>query len=69
LFLFIIAEIHFHVRRFPIESIPNDVEAQEKWLLDRWVEKDNLCAEFMRTGSFPKPIDEPFKHLPLQYKL
>ena len=57
------AKVHFYVRRYPIDSIPIEDSQVEKWLLERWVEKDKLCEIFHQTGSFPNKIDEPFRHI------
>jgi Acyltransferase C-terminus len=46
-------EIHVHLRRFLISDIPTAEEANAAWLRDRWTEKDELLAEFYRTGAFP----------------
>lgn len=34
-------------------QIPKDEEGLTKWLFDRWSEKEQLLAEFYRTGAFP----------------
>ena len=41
-------------RRFKIASIPlHDPVAFEKWLRNRWIEKDKLIDMYLRTGRFP----------------
>ena len=45
--------IHLHVRRFPVEEMPALEEDVRQWLLDRWIEKDQLLDRFYEKGSFP----------------
>lgn len=41
-------------RRFPIASIPlDDATEFEKWLKQRWEEKDQLLEYFKESGRFP----------------
>ena len=41
-------------RRFEISKIPlHDSIAFEKWLRNRWIEKDKLIELYLRTGRFP----------------
>ena len=41
-------------RRFKISEIPlHDSVAFEKWLRNRWIEKDKLIELYLRTGRFP----------------
>lgn len=47
-----VPEVHLHVRRFPIAMLPTDAKALEKWLLDRYVEKDRLLDIFFKTHRF-----------------
>lgn len=44
---------HLHVRRFPVDSLPESPEALTQWLLDRFREKDRLLEHFYAHGSFP----------------
>lgn len=37
--------VHFHTRVHPISTIPENPNEIEKWLLDRWVEKENLLQD------------------------
>ncbi len=37
-------KIHVHVKRYPMDSLPTDDAGLQKWLFDRWVEKDNLMT-------------------------
>ncbi|EAL63183.1 hypothetical protein DDB_G0288523 [Dictyostelium discoideum AX4] len=57
-------EIHVHVRRFPISSIPvNDIKGVEQWLYKTYQEKDRLLKSFKENGYFSdgKFLDQPFK--------
>lgn len=48
-----------HWRRFSISSIPlSSVEVFDKWLKDRWEEKEALLKEHNETGRFPSAQDE-----------
>ena len=41
-------------RRFPVSEIPlEDSKAFDKWINDRWLEKDQLLKQFSETGRFP----------------
>jgi 1-acyl-sn-glycerol-3-phosphate acyltransferase len=43
---------HLHLRRYPIESIPEQDEQLANWLIDRYREKDALLDRFYRDGTF-----------------
>jgi 1-acyl-sn-glycerol-3-phosphate acyltransferase len=43
---------HFHVRRFPIEELPTTNEGLDRWLVERFGEKDKLLDAFYRNGLF-----------------
>ncbi len=47
--------VHLHVRRFPMEELPETDEELAAWLRQRWIEKDERLEEFYRTGEFPGP--------------
>ena len=41
-------------RRFPVSSIPvDDTKAFEKWLMERWLEKEDLLEQYVQNGRFP----------------
>lgn len=41
-------------RRFAVASIPiNDPKAFEKWLMERWLEKEDLLEGYVQNGRFP----------------
>ncbi|EGG18843.1 Putative acetyltransferase protein [Cavenderia fasciculata] len=48
-------EIHIHLRRFPIASVPVDQGDHEigNWLYQRYTEKDELLQHFKDKGHFP----------------
>jgi lysocardiolipin and lysophospholipid acyltransferase len=50
----LVRRIHVHVRRFPINNLPDSAEDLRRWLLDRWREKDELLDQYYATGSFPE---------------
>lgn len=43
--------VHVHSRYYPMKDIPEGEEKLEKWLLDRWYEKDNRLGEFLRDND------------------
>lgn len=46
--------VNMYWRRFKISQIPlRDSVAFEKWLRNRWIEKDKLIELYLRTGRFP----------------
>lgn len=46
--------VNMYWRRFRVSDIPIDDQHEfEKWVLDRWREKDALLEGFMQTGHFP----------------
>ena len=59
-------EIHFHVRRIPIETFKDMSDEQiAAWVYESWKIKDNLLESlsFYQTGKFTnsKELDIPFK--------
>lgn len=39
-------EIHFHVRRYPVTSLPTSSSDLESWCRDRWTEKEARLRDF-----------------------
>lgn len=39
-------EIHFHVRRYPVSSLPNSSSDLESWCQERWAEKEIRLRDF-----------------------
>ncbi|KAF3922243.1 hypothetical protein ABW20_dc0101822 [Dactylellina cionopaga] len=51
--------VNLHFRRFRISEIPyNDTPKFEKWMRDRWYEKDELMEAYMQNGRFPGEEEE-----------
>jgi len=48
------SKIFVYYRRYPVEEVPTEIDELTKWLYDRFAEKEQLLAEFYRTGSFPQ---------------
>jgi lysocardiolipin and lysophospholipid acyltransferase len=49
--------VHMHWRKFPVDQIPlgeDQTEQFEKWIRDRWSEKDVLLDHFYKYGKFPE---------------
>lgn len=42
-----------HWRRFAAADIPEDETKFDKWLEDRWLEKDELLEYYEKHGAFP----------------
>jgi 1-acyl-sn-glycerol-3-phosphate acyltransferase len=53
-----VKQIHVHVRRFPIASLPRLEHELRDWLLACYREKDQLLEHFYSTGAFPSRTDE-----------
>lgn len=51
----LVPRVHLHVRRFPMEELPETNEELAAWLRQRWIEKDDLLDRFYATGTFPGP--------------
>ena len=47
------SEVHIHVRRIPIEDIPESIADAASWLTDTFQLKDNLLSDFNTRGYFP----------------
>ncbi|XP_059696858.1 lysocardiolipin acyltransferase 1 isoform X3 [Haemorhous mexicanus] len=43
-------EIHFHVRRYPIETVPTSKEELQRWCRQRWEEKEERLRRFYEGG-------------------
>ncbi|XP_035759531.1 lysocardiolipin acyltransferase 1 isoform X2 [Egretta garzetta] len=44
-------EIHFHVRRYPIETVPTSKEELQLWCRKRWEEKEERLRHFYEGGK------------------
>lgn len=46
--------VNFYWRRFALADIPlENQEEFDKWLCERWYEKDQLMEQYVSTGRFP----------------
>lgn len=46
--------VNMHWRRFAIKDIPlDDHDTFDRWLKQRWIEKDDLMEHYLSTGRFP----------------
>ncbi|OBZ83539.1 putative acyltransferase CST26 [Choanephora cucurbitarum] len=50
-------QIHIHIRRYRVDSLPTDTEEFTEWLLARWIEKDKRMIHFNKHGTFPELSD------------
>ena len=50
----LVQRIHVHVRRFPIDDLPQSADDLRRWLLTRWEEKNDLLEHYYETGAFPE---------------
>lgn len=50
-----VPEIHLHLKRFPIDSLPRDEQGLANWLKERFVEKDQRLAALWQHRSFEVP--------------
>jgi len=48
-----VKRIHVHVRRFPIETLPQLEDELRDWLINRYREKDSLLEHYYAHGEFP----------------
>lgn len=48
-----VPRVSLHVRRFDVAALPADEAGRAMWLVERYVEKDQLLAGFEETGRFP----------------
>ena len=44
--------VHLHVRRFPLEDVPDSEDLLSEWVWKTYVKKDQLLAGFYRSGLF-----------------
>ena len=52
-----VQRVALHVRRYPMNEIPQDQEELAQWLKDRWYEKDALLDHFYQTGQWTSSTD------------
>lgn len=51
-------EVHFHIRSFDNQDIPEDEEGMKKWLGDRWREKEVQLRDFYTYSEFRDHVSE-----------
>ena len=44
--------VHFHLKRHPISSIPESTEGLEKWCQEKWAEKESTLEQFYKDRKF-----------------
>ncbi|XP_009782233.2 probable 1-acyl-sn-glycerol-3-phosphate acyltransferase 5 [Nicotiana sylvestris] len=47
------SEVHIHVRRIPLEKIPESEKEASEWLIETFQFKDKLLSDFIANGHFP----------------
>lgn len=47
------SEVHIHVRRVPLDKIPESEKEVSKWLMETFDFKDRLLFDFIANGHFP----------------
>jgi 1-acyl-sn-glycerol-3-phosphate acyltransferase len=52
-----VRKVHLDVRRFAVDTMPEDGEALSDWLIKRFEEKDLRLDHFYRNGAFPASSD------------
>ena len=50
--------VHFHIKRYPIDSIPESHEGLEKWCMQKWAEKEATLDKFYKDGKFVPEREE-----------
>jgi len=52
-----VPQAHLHVRRYPVDELPDAPEQLADWLFERFQEKDGLLAHYYEHGAFPAQRD------------
>jgi len=47
-----VQKVHLHVKRFPMEVLPESDSGLADWLMERFEEKDRLLEGYYSTGRF-----------------
>jgi hypothetical protein len=47
-----VSPVYIHVRRFERRELPSDEQGLTKWVIQLFLEKDNLIKTFHETGTF-----------------
>ncbi|KAL5508983.1 hypothetical protein EMCRGX_G004255 [Ephydatia muelleri] len=48
-------KVHIHIRRIPIELLPDTPEEQRKWLYSAYMEKERLIHTLLTDGKYNQP--------------
>lgn len=51
-------EVHFHIKRHPIGTIPERAEGLQKWCKEKWAEKEEVLHQFYEDGKFAPEKEE-----------
>ncbi|KAK3746125.1 hypothetical protein QZH41_008821 [Actinostola sp. cb2023] len=51
-------EMHFHLQRHPIKTLPEDEDGLGKWCCERWDEKEERLKKFYAVGQGFCPLEE-----------
>jgi len=51
-------QIHFHLKRYDIKSLPETDDELAAWCNQRWKEKEALLTEFQKNKKFPETLQE-----------
>ncbi|KAI7790344.1 lysocardiolipin acyltransferase 1 isoform X2 [Triplophysa rosa] len=55
-------EIHFHVQRYPVSSLPRSTAQLQSWCQERWAEKEQRLRDFYQ--AVPRAFDAPEARVP-----
>ncbi|XP_051507621.1 lysocardiolipin acyltransferase 1-like [Myxocyprinus asiaticus] len=55
-------EIHFHVRRYPVWTLPRSAAQLQLWCQERWMEKERRLHDFYH--AVPRGFDDPKARVP-----
>ena len=56
-------EVHFYIKRYPIQSIPLNEEGLKEWCQQRWVEKEEQLKNFHSAKRFTHKNGTPCEEL------
>ena len=51
-------DVHFHMKRHPITTVPESIEGLEKWCTEKWTEKEATLDRFYKDGRFVPEQEE-----------
>jgi hypothetical protein len=59
------SHVHLHVKRYTMQELPTTDAGLEQWLIDAFVRKQKLLADFRITHKFPNPAPQPLTYPPM----